>query len=1600
MSDALRYVFANAAIAVTVRADKVAVFNGYKRDLCRSLAVGFGLSQSYGDSVFTHANEIGSTTLIGFDDGSVLASYEDTVRGIIDSDTTTSTLALTYRRLLACLVNGILFGHAIYNSSPITDIVDVIGNTLYQAARRIISPDLYEVTDSGTVIHPFTATVVKRLIGQLNYPSAISQINSSPKDMEVELVHYNYYDVSGVFQGPDLDRMKDAENQYYYISGGIIYSQMPSGLAFCEERQIQIPDTTGYKTITIINNHPCIDEDSFTAPLTGNKFYRVFNDGPYSSGNFSKTVKTAYQDFDRSVLSGVQYSGNLTKLFSYTKIGTGSSYHSIYDGIPSDMDGEYNITQEYVYAPADTGCLPKYQIMHIGDASFRNICTSFNTNGSCKTCVEQVATGLKYVTLELDEDIWSDRFAYVQTNPPTPLKRTLTRAFSMSTNPYGAIASDSGLIAAKPDGKGGHNWYIGPPQMGVSELPFFAFEQSFNSYTFNKKAAVTLYPAIGTSSTGGYGPSNRSYVVSSRPLVSGLESSLRTVQQSYEDGVYPKAAFIRTISAFDTGDDVRTKFLSMGNAFDGAYQITGSSEENAGYFYSGYTLNQGGVILSETEAAALYESYKIGSPYNEIQYISGYSGKNNLEISRQIAQDGSGNAREYYYFDNRTMPGGVTVDQTGWNEFAPLPTGIEADTGYARAYATQRVENSYQRYYRGPYATYVNKFLYPNAKVVQRELDDNNGFPVKYLYKVIVREEAIKELYATFAITNGYIYNIPTYIPVVRPTGSNFGAYIPVMVNMFSAAGQNFDFTKWNTGKVASFAYDLPLYNAVDNNYAPVTDSYVVSKITYPLYTSGKNAHTYVNQPTFKQGILITGNSAIQHRHYSGVGRTSGTFSYSVVPTAVGLYHRYSNYDLTGYITYTKPLFNLEAGKIDKSQATGAMPLTSVGCTSYFYDTPGPGFIPSVAEGVNHLYTKELNGNIFYSQSGQDPIYWKYIGGRRGATATGQGGYHEKGIIGDSWMGLNIKEFGCWCSAWTDVCPDGNFDGNTYKNYSIDAETNDNRIASEDERWFYLNADQSNLKFIARGLDYNPMAFNYVNPPYTAFSTAPTNSKGVAATFDSTVSAFKLDLSSVFPLKSIGTYNEWYVNPSGSGVTIGPFDRDVEFFVNSGVTLAAHSYFYINQRLMSDYASGASGICDAPTGLFMDAFDDGAGWRSARTKAIAFIPSGQSAMLNVKAGVNAVAKIGFPSKSYLHIRARTPFGEQEFDSDTQAYLRLIGSNFWQHNFNLINNGSEREFSISNGGETPADYAGTTKTFVTFSRSGKLYPIPDDTEFDAYRSMDKYGNDSYSIAGVEDFYRKKTAAENNTVYFSGWREGSRISFEIVKMDPVYDEAPYAGHTIVIPSGNAVISGEMGYLKQADSTIFTEGFELEDVTAVDPIREVLYAPQYVSPVLKRVPYYTYPTGTYKNPVQEAPSVMKQRVEEQVSPEQTYSGLFTEEPYNYNKLLWPALSDLRTLNPEETLEEIPPNDGNTFVNSTMLISAAQGQPLPNGDANPDSRKVYNVRAQYQMYDSVATDALANPQYFLTSGHGRVTQLTQPQSGVTVPVGTSLTEVVLGLV
>ena len=1402
----LNIIFGNALIAAAAR--NFTLNLGQTRDFCRSFAIGFQLDETSGDDIYTNSiQEEDLSTIKGFGNGDSYSVFETNVAQIINNDSATSGLDSQKRATLTLTVNAILFGYALSSNVNFDDLYNAIGLTLVDISDRILNISPYssiKVDNKPKLIHPFTQDVVDSLMSKNDYFATYQILNNeSPKNKEVNLVNYNWYDTTPIFAEPNLDKIKDSENQYYYLSGQIIYNDIPTGLVFCEDEYISVNTLTGVASSRYIKNIPCIDSTSYTGPYSGINFYRVFNDGPYSSGDFTQEIKDSYINWDEEKLSTNQYSGNGGPLYSFKK--KDGNYIPIFNGVVSyDTNGEYNLAQEYAFAPMPTGCFAKYQSMHLGDGRIRSQCTSRDIHGNCISCAEENVTGFKFALLELNSG-YSEEFAYITTNPSTSIDRYLNRALNVLSNPYIAEPNGNGLIAGFYDDFLNLVQYFGPPQIGNSELPFFAFTEEFQNSTFGTKTNVVLYPALGSSAGGQNGASSRTYSISQSPILTGIDNIAYTVRSSYEGGGYPKAKFNQNLTPFHSGDDdIKLKVLGMGNALSGKYTLTSSSEENAGYLYTQYNLtDSSGNSYSDNFIVDQYSAYKIGSPYRQIEYISGYSGPHDLSMSKIIGQDGSGNQVQYYYFDDSLIPSDVIIQTTGLSSFAPLPPHIEVDPAYTRKYATENVENNFLRYYKGPYASFVKPFLYPNAKVASISYNSQDfGFPTNFSYKITVKEEAVKEIYGKFPIDNGQVGNQILFVSPIRTPQSNFGAKLPQMFHMFNCDTFQCDFNKWKTG---DFSYDSPLA-LVDNNYAPVEDGYNVGVTHFPLYASGKNGSVYNKTPTFRQGIVLTGQDYLEHFRYTGIG--NGYLFFSPSPEFLGLYHRFAQYEITGKLQYTKPLFNLENGQVDTSHALKSLPAFNIGCDEYITLTHHH----QNADGVLGLNTKELNGRTFYATGGEDPIFYEGIGGRIGQNAQNEGGYNSEGIIGDSWMALNYSGLGFDCTR-VGVCSDDVIPGQ----YGPNAYVNSNRLPQNDDRWFFLNAKSDVLDIYSRALKYNPLGMDNQNKPFSKTSTKPqTNNSKVSFLYKTDINAFYFDLGAIFPIKTQTQETQWYL--PGSGLIIGPFDRNVELFADRFNPITGYNQFYVNSGLVLDNSSGEwpeDGLfCNAPkylSGAFVDYSIGATNARYQSIKPFAYIPLGQTAALNLRSketgghDYNAFGsvppttmKIGFPSKSYLNIRARTTLNEAEYSDQDIYHLNVLGDTQYLHNSNFINNGIEKIYDIPISNARISDLNGQTFTFTSFSRTGVLYNIPDTTELLKYHQVDKFGNESYTIKGIEDFWRIKSARERTTFYSSGWREGSRISFKFTKITPEYDILPYENHLNVIPSGSCNVVGEMGYL----------------------------------------------------------------------------------------------------------------------------------------------------------------------------------------------------------
>lgn len=1606
----LRFILSNSLPVAIVRLDGLDL-SLYRRDLCRAFSVAFGLSEEQGDEIFSNGVEKGQLeTITGFDINSNYANFENIVRTIIND--ATPNLSQLQLNILTLSIHSIIFSYSISPNISFEILYDVIGKLIKQLAIYITNLQPYDVDEKGKLLHPFTLNVIENITSQNNYSLTIQDISNSPRNFEIDLVHYNWYDTTRLFSGPNLDLMKDAENQYYYISGQLLYPQIPSDLIECQESFITIDTVTGTINTSYISNSPCVNKNGFVGPVSGIKFFRAFNDGPYSSGDFNTGVKNQFISFDTEVLSGDQYKSNGYKLYSFLKNGGTGDYIPIYNKfILNDTNGEYNIEEEYKYAPTSTGCFPKYQIMRVGDARTRLLCLKYDESNTCENCQELPSTGFKYALIELDPTKWSGDFVDVRNNPYTKVERIVKRALNINSNNYISTEKNGELNTFTYDVANNEQWYLGPPQiLGTDTLPFFAFIESFENVTFGNAASITLYPALGTSTPSLSGNSTRKYEISSIPLISGSDESIHGVLAGLESFSFPRAKFNNAISAYNLNDDdIKLKFFGMGNALSGKFNIITSMEENAGYIYSGYVLKDSGnnLVSFNNSLLDLFKDFKIGSEIKEVKYISGYSGvQNNIEISKLYAHDGSGNNLQYYFFDNRLSPIEVT-NQNEWTTFSPLPSGLENNANYSRVYGKQKNENYFPRYYKGPYATVNKKFLYPNAKSADNLYKSKvNGFPNKFKYKITVREEAIKEVYAKYPVENGIIFS-PELINVIR-SDNNLGVFqdpsIGVNETLFLTSNSEYDF---NSRGVSGFLYYTPLSRVIDNNYTPVSNVEVDSS-SFETVPSGKNSIIYDQQPIFKQGILLTGDSLNLQNHIVLTGIGNGYLYFSNHTSAVGLYNTYTGFSITGEILYTKPAFCLENNTLEKAFAIKAVPILEKGCVSWLFCDGFGNCNESIADGLNDLYTRSLNGRIFNSSSGQDPIFYEYIGGRRGGElANMEGGYHSQNIIGDSWIGLSYKDFGYYCSVNGDTC----FINGGVTGHSLDAYQISNRVPSEDKEWIFLNVNPDFTNIYTRGLNYNPMSYKYQVNPFLENSKLYINNELTEVLYKDNINCLYFDLNNYFPLKEVTGNGQWYFYPSGSGVIIGPFDRDVELFADKFNPITGYSQIHVNLWRVSDYFGGSmTDNCSPPRYLSGDFSPKtyGISLDYHNIKPFFYIPSGGKAIINVRSYTGSENQtgdqskyIGFPGNSFLNIRARNVLNEFELSDTEKAKLQIYGSTFWLNNKNMINNTSERMFSIENPDKKFENLEGKTFTFTTFARSGKFYNLDYiENEISNYTGFDEFGNILYGFDDIEDLFKKTSIKYGNTLYVSGWREGSRISFTFEDISIDYDSLPYETHNIIIPSGDCIVSGEMGYLSQADNTVFSEGFYIKDMTQNDTIKDKLYGPSFVSEVIKRVPFFDYPSGDFIHPTLTAPSAMKQRKNRSLLDiDQTYSGLNSFSPYNFNKLLWPALSDLKVLNPEETLESLPPDDGNTYLNDQILISASQGQKLPNGKNNPNFKKLYVIQNQYQMYDSIATDAIINSKYFITSKFGFETKLDQPESGILTTKDTPLSNIKAGL-
>jgi hypothetical protein len=575
--------------------------------VCEGIAQGFGMSIEDGDRAFTYfRNEGHPENSRGFFE-LPYTYYESDIKGILAAFLPSAND--TQLDILALAAHAMIFSYSVNEAILFDDFVVLLGFVLLGVSSIALENQFFKVagkSPNAYVVNPFTKDVLTSLLKN-DYGDTLGLISSSSKELNVILANYNWYDTTPLFTGPNLSLMKDVENQYYYLSGKLIYESAYGSLEPCIEDTVTINAATGSVTYNHIRNVPCRDASSYVGPVNYVNFNRIFNDGPASSGRFDEDTKKFYVDNDKAELVSGDYLSNAYSLFTYTGSGL------IAPSVMTDVNGQYNIpSQEYNNIPSTFNCSTPLHRMHVGDNRPRYVC---DTPKDCK-CVEMNLTGFKYAALSLPSEDWTSELQFRQTNPLSEFDRILKRSWCIDDHHY--IATDEGGVLmpyfqdiVAPFAK---HWYVGYPLLrGDGILPELAFFQTFQNSTFGEVASVCIYPAVGSSngSSTSFSESDRDFDVDD------------TICLFSGDGSLPIQFNVGISSNLSKHSEMTRKFFGMGTALGGKYNVKVTAEENAGFFYSGFSVTEDGVIINSQTLADNYSNSILGK-YKTIKYISGY----------------------------------------------------------------------------------------------------------------------------------------------------------------------------------------------------------------------------------------------------------------------------------------------------------------------------------------------------------------------------------------------------------------------------------------------------------------------------------------------------------------------------------------------------------------------------------------------------------------------------------------------------------------------------------------------------------------------------------------------------------------------------------------------------------------------------------------------------------------------------------------------------------------------------------------------------------------------------------------------------------------
>ena len=1553
-----------------------------------SLASGFGTDSGNGVYVYNIFNAQTGFTQSGFQ----------------NSDTYTSSLENVVGGILGISGNALIGSAAIlysYSNFPNISESSVLKylNTFNRVISTFVGGTPYSISQSG----------LEHAMRSFSVSGINSSLSSLPSGQDYQkAINYNWYDSSVLFANPNFatlaQNIKDSENQYYYLSGEVIFPTVPSGLNPCIEFTQTITTPTGEISFSVIGNTPCFRKSSYVGPVSGVKFFREFNDGPRSSGFFDSGTQVAYEAFDEIVLSYNDYNSNTDILYSSERDVSGNFIYLISGG-QVDSPGFFTANNEYgvghtsAIISTDPSCvwnigdvaaqkntyftwadytgygLP-FQNMHQGDNRpkwvLTKYCVGYDGFGYCLGCAFtgqlQHVTGWKFAPIQLKESL-AKNYEFLQMNPAIDTGRVIKRVFNLNNNSGISPNTPYAFVADTGDGTLTCTGIVGPPQLNsnLPSLPGFAFYQTFDNITFPDYVSIVMRAAV---------ESGGSYVISNFNLASTGFSGIHypVFGSPALVPIYQKISS----SGLSAYDDVTRKSLAIGDNF-GGNGVSGiqTNQSNAGYNYTGYTYYQSGSLVNVNQLLA-NNAKTVGSDYSTINYVSGYTGVGGIvyATSQNYAYIITGDTSSgVNYFGQPIiysyLPDGLLgAVNTGWAMFAPQPSAVVYDIQnnspriYGEVYQSQAVENFLPRYSSGPYLSYENSFLYPNAQSSFVNYNASaNGFPSQISYTIEFQEETVTEVYC---LKNKYGFT--TYPKVIRAvSNSATGNLKTSMVIPFVPDNQTFNstYSLSNTGiypingsfeKVYSMGLGL-----VDANYVPNIDFTVDPTLNSTIHSASDYLST-----RWKCGVKIN-SGIVAKKMMTGVGRSG--IVYQSTPAIKNLFWGYYGTTLTGVLNYTLPLFNLERESIEIQESF-------VETVNNEANAGGSCYQGNQAASWNGSLLGNLSGQTFFS--GQDPIFYEYVGGRVGSGAENDGGRHSKGIVGDAWYDVNIGNWGVRTAQCAD-CP--SYYG--YSDHTLHGPENDSHV-------FVLGLGASGLDIYSKNLKYYPYYYPNSYKPYTS---AVSMGFGIASTprWLGSEYNFDVDLSSYFSIyTSTGSLYS-------SGINIGPFDRDVELCVISGNKLLPSGNLIVDGvQLTTDAGSVNINCYDNFTNVAMNSgIIPSEGGRSPYVTTFKIIPKGSISNINIS-GVSG-SLIGFSGRSIMTMRPRTFDGGTAFQlpyANGNDYTQIFGDNGFTDFSRFINNGAESKFSLPYGNFDLNSLIGKSISYQTVTNQTLLYPTPG-SDFTGIvpTGVDRFGNTTYPPNPTAYYWSVKAPS----AFFTGIRDVTRVNFTIKQLSVSgVGDIPYQGQRIIIPSGDCIISGVFAYTGEAESAVVSDGIALSGVSGARSLSG-LFQPLYVSDAMSRLPslIFNLPSGSGFRPILSAPSYMKTRLNPfYITGGDAYVGVSPFSGAGYNAFLWPAWSDLALLNPEVVYEQMPPDDGNVFMGSYLTFSAAQGQAIGTTGHNLNENVSYKVIAQYGFIDSTSTNAIYNTGACIFSGSATQTTLDSGNlSGILTSEGNSLT-------